>query len=136
MSRKKNEEPIKCIAYLSVKDELRNIERAENRQFRYLREYAEAHHIHISQVIRRKGMGQAVVNAQWLSMIAMIRQGIVDGILIAGTEAVSTSVPDSFYKIGQVCEAGGIVVTVDEGRLGLPIRRTIEGRLVLVNERF
>ena len=136
MSRKKNEKPIKCIAYLSVKDELRNVERAENRQFRYLREYAEAHHIHISQVLRRKGMGQAVVNAQWLSMIAMIRQGIVEGILIAGTEAVSASVPDSFYKIGQVCEAGGIVVTVDEGRLGLTIKRTIEGRTVLVNERF
>lgn len=37
--------------------------------------------------------------------------------------AVSNSVPDAFYKVGQIIDAGGIIVTVDEGRLDMNIRR-------------
>jgi hypothetical protein len=80
-------------------------------------------------------MGQAVVNGHWKNMANMIEKGKADGILIVNMEAVSSSVPDAFHKIGQVHEAGGIVVTVDEGRLSMPIRKMRDGRMVLVNER-
>jgi len=37
--------------------------------------------------------------------------------------AVSSSLADAYFKVGLIIEAGGVVVTVDEGRLDLNIRR-------------
>lgn len=137
MSRKKKEKlKIKCVVYLSTKGELNGTEKSENRQLRYLQDYARAHGLDICRVIRRNGMGQAMVNEHWKHIAELIRQGVVDGVLIVNTEAVSVDVPDAFYKAGQIYEAGGIVVTVDEGKLGMPVRRMKDGRMVLVNERY
>ena len=134
--KKKQEQNIMCIAYLSTTGNLYSAESQENKQLRYLREYAKANNVDICLVARRNGMGQSTVNEHWKSMVKLIEKGKADGILIANTEAVSSDVADSFLKIGQVHEAGGIVVSVDEGRLTLPIRRMNDGRMVLVNERY
>ena len=137
MSRKKKEQlKIKCVAYLSTDGDLYSTEKSENKQLRYLNDYATAHGIDICRVLRRNGMGQAMLNEHWKYMAELIKKGLVEGVLIANTEAVSISVPDAFYKVGQIYEAGGIVVTVDEGKLGMPLRRMIDGRMVLVNERY
>ncbi len=137
MGRKKKEQlKIKCVAYLSTKGDLYSTEKSENRQLRYLHDYARAHGIDMCRIIRRNGMGQAMVNEHWKFMAEMIRKGTVDGILIVNTEAVSVSVPDAFYKVGQIYEAGGLVVTADEGRLWMPVKRMKDGRMVLVNERY
>ena len=123
MSKKKKEQlKIKCVAYLSTDGDLYSTEKSENKQLRYLNDYATAHGIDICRVIRRNGMGQAMVNEHWKHMAQLIKKGFVDGVLIVNTEAVS--------------EAGGVVVTVDEGRLAMPIRRMKDGRMVLVNERY
>lgn len=34
---------------------------------------------------------------------------------------VAADMPDAFYKVGQVIDAGGIIVSVDDGRLDLKI---------------
>ena len=137
MKKSDQKEPnIMCIAYLSTEGELYSAEAKENKQLRYLREYAKANHVDICLVARRNGMGQAVVNEHWKTMVRLIEKGKADGILIANTEVVSSGIADSFLKVGQVCEVGGVVVTVDEGRLTLPIKRMIDGRMVLVNERY
>lgn len=137
LSRKKKEKlKIKCVVYLSTKGELNGTEKSENRQLRYLQDYARAHGLDICRVIRRNGMGQAMVNEHWKHIAELIRQGVVDGVLIVNTEAVSVGVPDAFYKVGQIYETGGIVVTVDEGKLGMPVRRIKDGRMVLVNEQY
>lgn len=137
MSKKQKEQfEIKCIAYLSTGGDLYRTEKSENRQLRYLNDYARAHGMDICRVLRRNGMGQVIVNKHWEYMAALIEKGVVDGVLIVNTEAVSTSVPDAFYKVGQIHEAGGIVVSVDEGRLSMPVRKMIDGKMVLVNERF
>lgn len=137
LSRKKKEQlKIKCVAYLSTKGELYGMEKSENRQLRYLQDYAKAHGIDICRVIHRNGMGQVMVNEQWKYITELIEKGLVEGVLIVNTEAVSVSVPDAFYKVGQIYEAGGIVVTVDEGKLGMPVRRMTDGRMVLVNEQY
>ena len=137
MSKVKKKEPrLNCIAYLSVEGDLYNSEIRENKQLKYLYQYAKAHNISICAVISRNSMGQSVVNEHWKTIVGMIRNGKADGVLIANTEAVSSSVSDSFYKIGQVYEAGGVVVSVDEGRLSMPIKRMIDGKMVLVNERI
>lgn len=137
LSRKQKEQmKMRCIAYLSTEGDLYSTEKCENKQLRYLNDYARAHNINICRIIRRNGMGQAMVNEHWRAVVGMIKKGVADGILIANTGAVSSSVPDSFLKIGQVHEAGGVVVSVDEGALSMPIRRMIDGRMVLVNERY
>lgn len=137
MSRKKKEQlKIKCVAYLSTVGDLYDTEKSENRQLRYLQDYARARDIDICRVIRRNGMGQVMVNEHWKYMTELTEKGLVEGVLIVNTEAVSVSVPDAFYKVGQIYEAGGIVVTVDEGKLGMPVRRKKDGRMVLVNEQY
>ena len=137
MSKKKKERfKIKCIAYLSTHGDLYGAERHENRQLRYLTDYAKAHDIDICKVLRRNGMGQIIVNKHWKVIAKSIKKGEVDGVLIANTERISASVPDAFFKVGQIHEVGGVVVSVDEGRLGMPIRRMEDGRMVLVNERY
>ena len=137
LSRKKKEQlKIKCVAYLSTVGDLYGTEKSENRQLRYLQDYARAHGIDICRVIRRNGMGQVMVNEHWKYMTELIEKGLVEGVLIVNTEAVSVSVPDAFYKVGQIYEAGGIVLTVDEGKLGMPVRRMKDGRMVLINEQY
>lgn len=56
----------------------------------------------------------------------LIRAKRVDGVVIANMAAVSDSIPDAFYKVGQIIDAGGIIVTVDEGRLDMNIRREFD----------
>lgn len=131
----KKESKLMCMAYLSTDGNLYNTQEKEDKQLRYLREFAKANNIDICLVVRRKGMGQAIVNKQWETMANLIGKGKADGILIANTERISSSVKDAFYKIGQVYEMGGIVVSVDEGRLTMPIKKMIDGRMVLLNER-
>ena len=134
--KRKKKEPIRCIAYLSAEDEPFRIATSENKQLRYMYEYAKAHNLKISKVLRRNGMSQEVVNRHWKKMIASITKDEAEGIFLVNMQAVSLSVADAYLKVGQVSEAGGVVITVDEGQLGMPIRRMIEGRMVLVNERI
>ena len=47
----------------------------------------------------------------------MISKKQIDGVVIANMKSVAKDIPDAFYKIGQIIDAGGITVTVDEGRL-------------------
>ena len=51
-----------------------------------------------------------------------IRRKKVDGVVIANMAAVSVNLLDAYVKVCEVVEAGGIIVTVDEGRLGLNIK--------------
>lgn len=127
------ERELNCVVYLSIEGDLFGADKREEKQLHYIRDYANSHNINIRKKMHRDVMGQKVVNEHWDKMVDLVRRGIVDGIIITNMEAVSSSIPDAFYKIGKVHEAGGVVVTVDEGRLSMPIRTLIDGRMVLVN---
>lgn len=136
MKKKKSkivERGLNCVVYLSTAGDLYGAEKREEKQLRYIRDYANSHNINISKKIHRDVMGQKVVNEHWDKMVGMIRRGVVDGIIVTNMEAVSSSIPDAFYKIGMVYEAGGVVVTVDEGRLSMPIRKLVDGRMVIAS---
>ena len=136
MKKKKSkivEKALNCVVYLSTEGDLFGAEKREEKQLRYIREYANSHNIIIRKKMHRDVMGQKVVNEHWDKMVEMVRRGVVDGIIVTNMEAVSSSIPDAFYKIGKVYEAGGVMVTVDEGRLSMPIRTLVDGRMVLVN---
>lgn len=53
----------------------------------------------------------------------MIRKKQISGVVVANMAAISSSVADAYFKVGLVIEAGGIVVTVDEGRLDMHIKK-------------
>lgn len=126
MSRRKKKEPhIECVAYLSVNGELQGVEKREKRQERYIREYAKAHNIDIVGVVRRNGLGQMEVNRHIDSITQLIRKKKVEGIIVANMMAISADIPDAYYKVGKIRAAGGVIVTVDEGRLELGIKECV-----------
>ena len=52
---KKIEPRYECIAYLSVEADLNVVDRLENKQLKYIKEYAKAHNIKVVGVMRRHG---------------------------------------------------------------------------------
>lgn len=123
MSRKKKRKIFDCIEYLSVEAPLEKVDFLEDKQSKYIREYVKNKEYSIVGTERRHGFSQGDVNRQWAAIVKLIRDKRVDGVVVANMAAVSNSVLDAFYKVGQIIDAGGIIVTVDEGRLDMNIRR-------------
>lgn len=75
--------------------------------------------------MRRNGFSQRDVDRQWNQIVNMIRKKQISGVVVANMAAISSSVADAYFKVGVglVIEAGGIVVTVDEGRLDIHIKK-------------
>ena len=119
MSRTKKRKIYDCIEYLSVEAPLEKVDCLEDKQSKYIREYVKNKEYSIVGTERRHGFSQGDVNRQWAAIVRLIRAQRV----VANMAAVSDSVPDAFYKVGQIIDAGGIIVTVDEGRLDMNIRR-------------
>ena len=123
MSRKRKRKVFDCIEYLSVEAPLEKVDYLEDKQSKYIREYVKNKEYSIVGTERRHGFSQGDVNRQWAAIVKLIRDKRVDGVVVANMAVVSDSVPDAFYKVGQIIDAGGIIVTVDEGRLDMNIRR-------------
>lgn len=123
MSRTKKRKIYDCIEYLSVEAPLEKVDYLEDKQSKYIREYVKNKEYRIVGTERRHGFSQGDVNRQWAAIVRLIKAKRVDGVVVANMAAVSDSVPDAFYKVGQIIDAGGIIVTVDEGRLDMNIRR-------------
>ena len=123
MSRRKKKEPsVEVVAYLSTTGPLWETERREQKQERYIREYAKAHNIDIVGIVRRNGLGQSDVNLQFEKITHLIRQKRVEGVIVINMMAISIDIPDAYYKVGKVKAAGGVIVTVDEGILGMYVK--------------
>lgn len=126
MSKRKKKEPrIECVAYLSTTSNLWETEKRERKQERYIREYAKAHNIDIVGIYHRNGFGQNDVNRQFEEIVQIIRKKRVEGVIIANMMAISSDIPDAYYKVGKICAVGGVIVTVDEGRLALGIKENV-----------
>ena len=46
----------------------------------------------------------------------------VDGVIVANMSVITDNLIDAFIKVAQVQAAGGIIVTVDDGRLAMKLR--------------
>lgn len=121
MARKKREPKIECIAYLSVEGDPERVDRLEDKQLKYIREYAKAHNIDVVGIKRRHGFGYRDVYKHFCQMAAFIAKGKVDGVILVNMKSVSQNVEDAYAKIGKINGVGGVIVTVDEGRLSLGI---------------
>ena len=111
-----------CIEYLSVQAPLEKVNMLEDKQSKYIHDFAKRSEFHIVGKIRRNGFSQRDVDRQWMQIVNMIRKKQIKGVVVANMAAVSSSVADAYYKVGLINEAGGVVVTVDEGRLEMKIK--------------
>lgn len=118
---KKKEPRYECIAYLSVEAELDKVDRLEDKQLKYIKEYAKAHNILIVGVMRRHGFSMNDVFRNFRQIAHLIGKKRVEGVIIAGMQYVSSDLEDAYYKIGMIKAAGGQFITVDEGNLGMDI---------------
>ena len=102
-----------CIEYLSVQAPLEKVNMLEDKQSKYIHEFVKRKEYSIVGKIRRNGFSQRDVDRQWNQIVNMIRKKQISGVVVA----------DAYFKVGLVIEAGGIVVTVDEGRLDMHIKK-------------
>ena len=114
---KRKKKTIECIEYLSVKAPLEKVTMLEDKQSKYIREYVANKEYRIVGTMRRNGFSQRDVNRQWEEIATMIRKKQLHGVVLANMAAISEDLPDAYKKVGQIVEAGGVIVTVDEGRL-------------------
>lgn len=71
---------------------------------------------------RRHGFSQNDVDRQWQQIVNKVRKKQVDGVIVTNMRAVTDTLVDAAIKIAQIQAAGGVVVTVDDGKLLLDIR--------------
>lgn len=116
---KKKKKVIECVEYLSVIAPIEKAYMLENKQRKYIREYVANKEYKIVGTMRRNGFSQRDVNRQWMELVSKIQNKQVQGVVIANMAAVAEDLPDAYKKVGQIIAAGGIIVTVDEGRLGI-----------------
>lgn len=81
---------------MSITGPLWETEKREQKQERYIREYAKAHNIEVVGVIRRNGLGQGDVNEQFNKIAQLIRQKRVEGVIVANMMAISLDIPDAY----------------------------------------
>ena len=118
---KKKEPRYECIAYLSVEADLNKVDRLEDKQLKYIKEYAKAHNILIVGIVRRHGFSMNDVFRNFRQIAHLIGKKRVEGVIVAGMQYVSSDLEDAYYKIGMIKAAGGQFITVDEGNLGMDI---------------
>ena len=110
------------IEYLSVSAPLDKVDRLEDKQSKYIHEYVKNKEYMIVGTERRHGFSQNDVDRQWHQIVDKIRKKQVDGVIVANMSVITDNLIDAFIKIAQVQDAGGIIVTVDDGRLAIQLR--------------
>ena len=89
---------------------------------KYIHEYVKNKEYMIVGTERRHGFSQNDVDRQWHQIVDKIRKKQVDGVIVANMSVITDNLIDAFIKIAQVQDAGGIIVTVDDGRLAMQLR--------------
>ena len=91
-------------------------------QFRHISHYLIFHCNTLVGTERRHGFSQNDVDRQWHQIVDKIRKKQVDGVIVANMSVITDNLIDAFIKVAQVQAAGGIIVTVDDGRLAMQLR--------------
>ena len=126
--RKIVKEQIPCIVYLSSNEEssFELAEMKENRQLRYINEYADVHGLIPMKIVRRGCFGPAVRNKLFQDCLYLMKQGKVSALLVANMDVISSGLADAYRKVGMVQEQGCRIISVDEGELRLDIKSVRE----------
>lgn len=131
MARRKKKDilPYECIMYLSTYGDLFHADIREKRQERYIREYAKAHGIKIVGVMHKDALGMNDVDAHFIKIAHLINKKKVDGVIVADMSCVSRDIVDAYSKVGLIHSVGGVIITVDEGKLRLELKEKSDERI-------
>ncbi len=110
------------IEFLSVDAPLVVVDKREDKQQRYIRDYIRNKGYEIAAIKRRCGLNQHNINIMWELMCDEIAKKHADGIIVSNMTSVAANEVDAYKKAGQVASAGGVLVSVDEGELSMPIK--------------
>ena len=115
----KRRPPVKCIVILSSSEDENwdKAKRKEDKQLRYINQYAKAHALVPMEIVRRGCFGAMEMNKIFQKAIAKLNAGKADAILVENALAISTGISDAYLKIGRVVENGHRFFSVDEGEL-------------------
>lgn len=95
------------------------VEKKENKQLRYIEEYAKANNLIPMKILRKGMLGASGKRALLGNAIKLLEKGVAEAILVANMESISYGIADAYMRVGIVKEHGYRVVSVDEGELGL-----------------
>ena len=118
---------VKCIVYISTVGDIQHVNQREQRQMKYISEYAKGNNIEVVKVMHRNVLGQLDVNRHFERIVQMISEGFADGILIANMQFVSKDIDDACRKIAKVSNVGGAIYSVDDGRLAFRFKEVCRG---------
>lgn len=116
-----------CVEYLSVDAPLDSVDYLEDKQSKCIHEYVRNKEYSIVGKVRRQGFSQPNIDRQWNAIVNKIRKKQIDGVVLVNMDLISIDLPDALYKIGQVTAAGGVVVTVEQGKLDFKLERFKDG---------
>ena len=121
--KKVSKYPVRCIILLSVEPQERidYVEKKENKQLRYIEEYAKANNLIPMKILRKGMLGASGKRALLGNAIKLLEKGVAEAILVANMESISYGVADAYMRVGIVKEHGYRVFSVDEGELGLKL---------------
>ncbi len=122
---RKIKKTVDCIEYLSVDASLDKVNMLEDKQSKYIREFVANKEYRIVGTMRRNGFSQRDVNRQWADIVSKIRKKQIRGVVVANMAAVTEDLKDAYKKVGEIVAAGGIIVTVDEGKLSMNIKGAV-----------
>lgn len=122
---RKIKKTVDCIEYLSVNASLDKVNMLEDKQSKYIHEFVANKEYRIVGTMRRHGFSQRDVNRQWADIVSKISNKQIQGVVVANMAVVADDLPDAYRKVGEIVAAGGIIVTVDEGRLSMNIKEAV-----------
>ena len=121
--RMARQENIPCIVFLATDEESFELaEKKEDRQLRYINQYADAHGLIPMKIVRKSCFAPYVVNQMYSRCIDWMQQGKAEAILVANMEYLALDEEDAYRKVGQVRKAGFRIFSVDDGELKMNIR--------------
>lgn len=117
-NKKKNrkQQEIPCIVFLSSneKDSFESAKAKEDKQFKYISEYADAHGLVPVRIVRRGCMGRKVCNDLFMQCIARMRMGRARAILVANMHSIAACESDAYKMVGLVIQNGFRIFSVDD----------------------
>lgn len=120
--RKAKQDIIPCIVFLATDEEtFEQAEKKEDRQLRYINQYADAHGLVPMKIMRKGCFAPYVVNQMYSRCVDLMQQGKAEAILVANMDYLALDEEDAYRKVGQVRKAGFRVFSVDDGELKMKI---------------
>lgn len=121
--RKAKQDIIPCIVFLATDEEtFEQAEKKEDRQLRYINQYADAHGLVPMKIMRKGCFAPYVVNQMYSRCVDLMQQGKAEAILVANMDYLALDEEDAYRKVGQVRKAGFRVFSVDDGELKMKIQ--------------